>query len=131
MGKSKPKTTIATSAPQDDFVARRIWNFCIHPDDLNQGEIYINPSTSFADFPNKSISDFSFYVNALPLQARTTEIELFAANLHVRLDTFDITPKVGISASSARGAVRATLNTQTNSIQDLIDTVLANYQENP
>jgi len=130
MPKSK-KTASQDTPPPNEFIQRRLWNFCIHPDDLNQGEIYINPSTSYVDFPKKGVADLSFYVNALPQPALTTEIELFAANLHVRLDTFDITPKPGSTASAARGAVRATLTVKTSSIQDLINTVLTNYQENP
>jgi hypothetical protein len=119
-----------TISASNDYIQRRIWNFCIHPDILNQGEIYIDPNTLYQAFPKKSIGDFSFYVNKLPQMALTTEIELFSANLHIRLDVFNIDPKPETSASAARAAIRATMNIKANSVQDLIDTVLSNYQEN-
>lgn len=117
-----------TPPPPDDYIQRRIWNFCIHPDLQNQGEIYVNPNTAYADFAALSIGDFSFYVNNLPAPAQKTDIELFTANLHMRLDAFNITPKTGVSPSAARTAVRAAL-VKTNTGQDLYDAVLINYVE--
>src|ERR1043166_8729551 len=114
----------AAAPPPEDFIQRRIWNFCTHPDDLNQGEIYVDPNTSYQNFPLVPVSAMSFYANTLPQPALTTEIELFAANLHIRLDTFDIIPKPGVTAPQARLAVRTILTDKTNTMQNLYDTVL-------
>jgi hypothetical protein len=120
-----------TSPPPNDYIQRRIWNFCIHPDELNQSEIYVNPSTGYKDFAALSIGDFSFYVNNLPAPALETDIELFTANLHIRLDVFNISPKTGVSAAQARQAVSTVMKSKKNVVQDLYDAVLTNYEEQP
>ncbi len=118
-----------TTTPPNNYIQRRIWNFCIHPDELNQNEVYINPSTAYKDFAKLSISDFSFYINNLPPPALETDIELFAANLHIRLDVFNISPKSGTTASVAREALREVMKKKKSTGQDLYDAVLENYEE--
>jgi hypothetical protein len=132
----KPKTNTASKksaadpSPEEiEFIERRVWNYCRTPDDMNQDELYIHPNTSFPDFKADSVSDLSFHANGLAEPALSTDIELFAADLHIYLDGFDISPKA--AASTARSEVRRVVSDDQKMIQDLLDTVVANYQENP
>jgi hypothetical protein len=128
--KAAAKKPAAAPSPEEiEFIERRVWNFCRTPDDMNQDELYIHPNTSFPDFKADSVGDLSFHANGLVEPALSSDIELFAADLHIYLDGFDISPKT--TASVARSEVRQVARDDQKTIQDLLDTVVANYQENP
>lgn len=116
------------SADAVDFLERRVWSFCRSPDQFNQEELYIHPNTSFPDFKTGKVTDLSFHANGLVEPALSTDIELFATHLDKFLDAFDISPIV--APAVARSEVRKAASDTGNSMQDLLDAVVANYREN-
>ena len=113
---------------QIDFIERRVWNFSRSPDELNQDELYIHHNTMFDAFKAGKTTDFSFHQNGLTEPALSTDIELFAAHLHLFLRGHNISPIV--DPAVARGAVRAAASDTSLAMQDLLDAVVANYREN-
>ena len=125
MAKTKPK---APSPDERDFLERRVWNFSRTPDEENQNELYIHPNTGFDDFKAGKITDLSFHQNGLIEPALSTDIELFAAHLHMYLDAHNISP-IG-KPGDARGEVKKAAADTSLAMQDLLDAVVDNYREN-
>jgi hypothetical protein len=113
---------------QIDYIERRVWSFCWTPDEQNQNEFYIHPNTMFDTFKAGQITDLTFHQNGLAGQALITEIEIFAAHLNRFLIDFDISPTA--NPAVARGAIRDVVSDKTQTIQTLLDAVVANYREN-
>jgi hypothetical protein len=125
MAKSKPA---AATTEQREFLERRVWSFSRSPDEQNQNELYIHPNTAFDAFKAGKITDLSFHMSGLAEPALGTDIELFAAHLHLYLREFDV-DSVGDPAI-ARGAIRDAASDTQLAMQDLLDAVVENYREN-